>query len=92
VSESAAGATTAIVGVGNIGSALVRDLVRGDQAVLLALKNESRAKALADQLGPLARATSVKDALATADAVVLVDYVRLYRSIGLLPDEVNDGS
>jgi predicted dinucleotide-binding enzyme len=75
MSESAAGkqaeSATAIVGVGNIGSAVARHLVRGDQAVVLASKNESQAKALADQLGPLARAASVEDALASADAVVL---------------------
>jgi hypothetical protein len=75
MSESAAGkqaeSATAIVGVGNIGSAVARHLVRGDQVVVLASKNESQAKALADQLGPLARAASVEDALASADAVVL---------------------
>ena len=54
----------AIVGVGNIGSALARDLVRGDEAVVLAAKDESQAKAFADELGPLARAATVDDAIA----------------------------
>jgi 8-hydroxy-5-deazaflavin:NADPH oxidoreductase len=63
--------TTAILGVGNIGSALARHLVRGDEPVLLASKDETRARALADQLGPLARAASVESAITGADAVVL---------------------
>jgi predicted dinucleotide-binding enzyme len=62
--------TTAIVGVGSIGSALARHLVRGDEAVLLASQDESHARALADELGPLARAASVDVALTGADAVV----------------------
>jgi predicted dinucleotide-binding enzyme len=65
-----AGVTTAIVGVGNIGGALARHLVAGGESVVLAAKDGSRAEALADELGPLARAASVKDAVAGADAVV----------------------
>jgi predicted dinucleotide-binding enzyme len=65
-----AGSATAIVGVGNIGSALARDLVRGGESVVLASKDESQAEALAGELGPLARATSVEDAVAGAGAIV----------------------
>ena len=62
--------TTAIIGIGNIGGALARHLVRGDEPVVLAAKDESRAEALAQELGPLAHAASVEDAIAGADAVV----------------------
>jgi 8-hydroxy-5-deazaflavin:NADPH oxidoreductase len=62
--------TTAIVGVGNIGSALARHLVDGDESVVLAAKDEATAGALAQELGPLAQAASVEDAIAGADAVV----------------------
>ena len=62
--------TTAIIGVGNIGSPLARHLVGGGEPVVLAAKDESRANALATELGPLARAASVEDAIADADAVV----------------------
>ncbi len=65
-----AGSTTAIVGVGNIGGALARHLVAGGEPVVLAAKDESRAEALADELGPLARAASVEGAVAGADAIV----------------------
>ena len=63
--------TTAIIGVGNIGGAVARDLVAGGESVVLAAKEESNAEALAAELGPLARAASVKDAIADGDAVVL---------------------
>src|SRR5690348_13135701 len=75
MSESATGngsrSTTAIVGVGNIGGTVGRHLVRGGESVVLASRDESQAKALADELGPLARAASVEAAIAEADAVVL---------------------
>jgi predicted dinucleotide-binding enzyme len=62
--------TTAIVGVGNIGGTLARDLVAGGEPVVLAAKEEANAESLANELGPLARAASVADAIAAADAVV----------------------
>jgi predicted dinucleotide-binding enzyme len=71
--------TTAIIGVGNIGSALARHLVRGREAVVLTAKDESRAETLANELGPMARAASVEDAIRAADVVrfaVLLDTMR----------------
>jgi predicted dinucleotide-binding enzyme len=61
---------TAIIGIGNIGSRLARHLVGGGEPVVLAAKDEARAEALAQELGPLARAASVEDAIAGADVVV----------------------
>jgi len=63
--------TTAIIGVGKIGGAAARHLVAGGEPVVLAAKDESNAQALAKELGPLARAASVEDAIAEADAVLL---------------------
>jgi 8-hydroxy-5-deazaflavin:NADPH oxidoreductase len=48
--------TTAIVGIGNIGGTLARDLVRGGESVVLAAKDEANAAALAQELSELARA------------------------------------
>ena len=56
--------TIAIIGVGNIGSALAQHLVSHGEVVVLAAKDQSRAQALADELG--ARAASVDDAIAGA--------------------------
>ncbi len=62
--------TTAIIGVGSIGGALARHFVAGGEPLVLAAKDESRAQALSQELGSLAHAASVEDAIAGADAVV----------------------
>jgi predicted dinucleotide-binding enzyme len=63
--------TTAIIGVGNLGSAVARHLVAGDELVVLAAADDAHASALANELGPNAGAASVEDAIAGADVVVL---------------------
>src|SRR5258706_8128096 len=63
--------TTAIIGVGSIGGAVARHLVEGGESVVVADRDEPKAKALADDLGPSARAASMEDAIRGADAVVL---------------------
>jgi predicted dinucleotide-binding enzyme len=73
--------TTAIVGVGNIGSAVARHLVAGGESVVLAAKDQSRAQALAEELGPLARAASVEDAIDGADTVVLAVWLDVMRQL-----------
>jgi 8-hydroxy-5-deazaflavin:NADPH oxidoreductase len=62
---------TAIIGVGQIGSAVARNLVQGGEDVVLAAKDEEHAAKLASELGDRARPASVEDAIAEADAVVL---------------------
>ena len=85
--------TTAIIGVGNIGGALARHLVAGGEPVVLAAKSESPAEALADELGPLARAASVEDAIAGGDVVVFAVWLDTIKELiakdaGLLDDKV----
>ena len=63
--------TTAIVGTGRIGGAVARLLVAGGESVILAAKGAERPRALVSELGRLARAASVKDAISGADTVVL---------------------
>jgi predicted dinucleotide-binding enzyme len=62
--------TTAIIGVGRIGGALARDLVRGGEPVVLAARDEAHAAALARELGPLTSAAPVEEAISRADVVV----------------------
>src|ERR1700758_3623203 len=62
--------TTAVIGVGNIGSAVARHLVAGDEPIVLAAKDQSDAEAVAQELGALASAASVEDAIAAGDAIV----------------------
>jgi hypothetical protein len=63
--------TTAIIGAGNIGSAVARHLVAGDETVVVAAKDAPHADALAQELGPRARAASVEAAIGGAEVVVL---------------------
>lgn len=76
--------TTTIIGVGNIGSPLARHLVQHGEPVVLAAHDESHAEALADELGDLASAASVRDAIAAGDAVVLATWLEQDR--GLVPE------
>jgi predicted dinucleotide-binding enzyme len=81
--DSAQGSTmtTAIVGVGNIGSTLARHLVAGGESVILAAKDPSRAQELAEGLGPLASAASVEEAIGAADAVVFAVWLDTMREL-----------
>src|SRR5690242_8509581 len=73
--------TTAIIGVGNIGSTVARLLTGGDESVVVAAKDESHAEALAQELGHLARAASVEEAIAAADAVVFAVWLDTIKSL-----------
>jgi len=63
--------TTAVIGLGNIGKVVARELVDGRERVVLASRKEADAQALAEELGEWAVAATVEDALAQADVVVL---------------------
>jgi predicted dinucleotide-binding enzyme len=63
--------STAIVGVGNIGKAAATHLIAGGEPVVLAAEHRSNAEQLARELGTLASATEVSDAIEQADAVIL---------------------
>ncbi|SEL31894.1 NADPH-dependent F420 reductase [Streptacidiphilus jiangxiensis] len=73
--------TTAIVGVGNIGGAVARHLVAGGEHVVLAGRSASRAQDLADELGPLAHAATVSEAITEADSVVLAIWLDAMREL-----------
>jgi predicted dinucleotide-binding enzyme len=73
--------STAIIGTGNIGSAIARHLTAGGESVVVAARDESQAKALADVLGPNARAASVEDAITGSDAVVLALWLDNMREV-----------
>jgi len=62
--------STAIIGVGNLGGTVARQLVDGGESVVLAAADEAHAMALADELGSNASAASIEDAIAAGDAVI----------------------
>jgi predicted dinucleotide-binding enzyme len=84
---------TAIIGTGNIGGTLARHLVRGGEPVVLAARDEANAATLAQGLGELARAASVEEAIAEADAVVFAVWLDTTKELiakdaGLLENKV----
>ena len=85
--------TTAIIGVGNIGGALARHLIEGGEPVMLAAREKPDAAALAGELGPLASAATVQEAIEAADVVVLAVWFDALKQVvtgyaGLLDDKV----
>jgi 8-hydroxy-5-deazaflavin:NADPH oxidoreductase len=85
--------TTAIIGVGTMGSRIARRLAAGGEPLVLAAREPSRADALADELGPTARAASVDDAIAGADTVIVALWLDALREVipkeaGLLDNKV----
>jgi predicted dinucleotide-binding enzyme len=83
--------TTAIIGVGNIGSALAHHLVRGGEHVMLAAKDDSNAARLAGELGPLASAATVREAIEAADVVVLAVWFDVLKTLVADYAELLDG-
>lgn len=61
----------AVIGLGNIGKVVAANLVKGNREVILASQKLEDAKALAANLGTLAKPTDVKTAIQEADIVVL---------------------
>src|SRR3954451_450181 len=82
---------TAIIGTGNIGGTLARNLVRGGEPVVLAAKDEANAAALADELGEHARAASVEEAIAEADAVVFAVWLDTIKELTAKDTDLLEG-
>ena len=73
--------TTAIMGVGILGTTVARDLVQGGERVILANRDKSKADKLAVELGDLATSAEVADAISKSDVVVLalwLDVMKLF--------------
>ena len=83
--------TTAIIGVGKIGSAVAGDLVQGGERVVLAARDGSHAEALAKNLGDLAAAASVRDAIDAADMAVLAVWLDQGRKLVPTVADLLDG-
>jgi 8-hydroxy-5-deazaflavin:NADPH oxidoreductase len=73
--------TTAIVGIGSIGSPLARHLTRGGESLILAARDKDRVQALADELGSSARAASVEEAISGSDVVIFAIWLDQMREV-----------
>ena len=64
----------AVIGLGNIGSAVAANLIKGKRSIIIADRTLEKAKSLAQQLGSLAQAAEIPAAIKEADIVVLAIY------------------
>lgn len=71
----------AIIGLGNIGSVVASNLVKGQQPVIVADIDPAKASSLAQELGHLATAMDVRAAIQAADVVVLAIYFDAIRTL-----------
>lgn len=63
-----------VIGLGNIGTAVATNLVKGNHSIIVADKTFEKATELANKLGILAQTATVADAIKKADIVVLSIY------------------
>jgi len=60
----------AVIGLGNIGTAVATNLVKGNRSIIIADRKIEKAKALAQQLGSLAQPREIPAAIKQADIIV----------------------
>jgi predicted dinucleotide-binding enzyme len=65
---------TAIIGLGNIGSRLAKNLAEGGQSFIVADKTLAKAEKLAGELGHKVTAMSIADAASKADVIIFAIY------------------
>jgi 8-hydroxy-5-deazaflavin:NADPH oxidoreductase len=61
----------AVIGLGNIGTIVAANLVKGNRSVIIADRKTEKAKTLAQKLGNLAQPSEIRDAIKKADIIVL---------------------
>jgi predicted dinucleotide-binding enzyme len=84
-SQTAGGASKmkiGIIGSGNIGGTMGALWVKAGHPVLFSSRHPEQLKPLADSLGPLARAGTVRDALAFGDAILIAVPYSAYPQVG----------
>ncbi len=71
----------AIIGLGNIGTALAANFVKGNRPVIVADRTSDKAAALAQQLGSLAAPMDIKAAIGEAGIVVFAVYFDVIKEL-----------
>ena len=72
---------TAIIGVGQIGATLAKNLVTGGESVILANQTPEKAIQLAKELGTKASALPIAEAIATADVIIFAVYFDVIKEL-----------
>ncbi len=71
----------AVIGVGNIGTAVAANLVKGGRSVIVANKEIQKAKNLAEKLGDKVTPLAVADAIKAADIIVFAVYFNTIKEL-----------
>ena len=61
----------AVIGLGNIGTVLATNLVKGNRSIIIADRTIAKANELAQKLGNLAMPSKIPTAIRDADIIVL---------------------
>jgi predicted dinucleotide-binding enzyme len=73
--------TTAVIGPGNIGSTVIRDLAAGGEELVIAAAELDHARAFADRLPGKVKAATTEEAIRQADTVVLAVWMQTARDV-----------
>jgi len=71
----------AVIGLGNIGTAVATNLVKGNRSVIVADRTLEKANVLAQKLGSLAQPKEISAAIKEADIVVLAVYFNTIKEL-----------
>jgi predicted dinucleotide-binding enzyme len=72
---------TAIIGVGNIGSTLAKNLTGGGENIIIANRDVSKTEKLAAELGGKAKTMTVADAINQANVIILAVYFDVMKEL-----------
>ncbi|MFZ3374366.1 MAG: NAD(P)-binding domain-containing protein [Chthoniobacterales bacterium] len=72
---------TAIIGIGNIGAHLAKNLTAGGEEILIANRDVSKAEKLAAELDGKATAMTIADAINQGDIVILAVYFDVMKDL-----------
>lgn len=83
----------AIIGLGNIGQVVAKNLTNNNRSVIIADRNLEKATNLASNLGNLAKSTTISDAIKEADIIVLAVWFSAIKEVfyqyeALLEDKI----
>lgn len=71
----------AVIGTGNIGTAVATNLIKGNRAVIIADRRFEKATALSQTLGSLATPASIADAVKQADIIVFAVWFQAIKEL-----------
>lgn len=71
----------AVIGLGNIGTVVAKNLVKGGREVIVADRKIEKAKNFSDELGPLAHPSEIPTAIQEADIIVFAVWLNVYQEL-----------